>query len=124
MDEYEGALRHRYVDPPCQLLAEIHSTLIYLLRTVSFVRHSAVISLMDIVENPSLDSDEIYGVSVSELTTAMADVGNNWERAPLRHNEGRAGWEESLIGCLKDVRIYPLFENWRLFLTSTRAVAA
>ena len=51
---------------------------------------------------PEADGDEL-GVTVEELTTAMADVGNNWERTPLRHSEGREGWEESLVGCLKDV---------------------
>lgn len=48
-------------------------------------------------------SDSVLGVSVDDLTTAMADVGNNWERVPLRHAEGREGWEEALVGCLKDV---------------------
>jgi bromodomain adjacent to zinc finger domain protein 1A len=110
MDEYEGALRHRYVEPPCQLLAEIHSTLVYLLRTVNFHRHSAVESLMalqEALEEQGQEESEEYGVSTSDLLAAMADVGNNWERAPLRHNEDRAGWEESLVGCLKDVNLHP-----------------
>jgi bromodomain adjacent to zinc finger domain protein 1A len=47
--------------------------------------------------------EEEMGVTIEQLIQAMADVGNNWERAPLRHNEGREGWEESLVGCLKDV---------------------
>ena len=47
--------------------------------------------------------DDDLGVTIEELTTAMADVGNNWERTPLRHSEGRDGWEESIVGCLKDV---------------------
>ena len=51
------------------------------------------------------DGDDL-GVTVKELTTAMADVGNNWERTPLRHSEGREGWEESLVGCIKDVRLF------------------
>ena len=50
--------------------------------------------------------DDGLGVTVKELTTAMADVGNNWERTPLRHGEGREGWEESLVGCIKDVRLF------------------
>lgn len=53
--------------------------------------------------NTSEDDDDDFGVTIEELTTAMADVGNNWERTPLRHNEGREGWEESLVGCIKDV---------------------
>ena len=102
MDEYEAALRHSVVEPTCPLLAEIHSTLIYNLRTVPSNRHAAVLSLTDADQNPDHEED-LFGVSVDTLTSAMADLGNNWERAPLRHAEGRDGWEESLIGCLKDV---------------------
>lgn len=36
----------------------------------------------------------------------MSEVGNNWERVPLRAAEGREGWEEALVGCLTDVNIY------------------
>ncbi|KAI0321703.1 chromatin remodeling complex protein [Amylostereum chailletii] len=117
MDEYEAALRHRLVEPPCHLLAEIHSTLIYNLRTVNFTRHSALVSLMSLQDDPDYEEDESYGVSISELTTAMADVGNNWERAPLRHSEGREGWEESLIGCLKDHATVENFPELRKILT-------
>lgn len=46
---------------------------------------------------------EVLGVSTSHLMETARDIGNNWERAPLRLAEGREGWEESLIGCLKDV---------------------
>ena len=99
LDEFEHAIRHALVEPPCQLIAEIHSSLIYNLRTVTFQRHSAVMSLM----SDSEDGDDDLGITTEELTTAMADVGNNWERTPLRHGEGREGWEESLVGCLKDV---------------------
>ena len=37
-------------------------------------------------------------------TDAMAEVGGNWERVALRVNEGREGWEDAMVGCLKDVR--------------------
>ncbi len=105
MDEFEQALRHSLVEPACNLIAEIHSTLIYNLRTVPFTRHSAVLSLLD--QRTDLGGeDEVLGVSLDDLTSAVADVGNNWERAPLRHAEGREGWEESLIGCLKDVSTF------------------
>ncbi|KAF9056339.1 chromatin remodeling complex protein [Panaeolus papilionaceus] len=104
LDEFEHALRHTAVDQPCPLLAEVHSTLIYNLRTVSFVRHSAIIHMLKKKEEAEASdaSDSVLGVSVDDLTTAMADVGNNWERVPLRHAEGREGWEEALVGCLKD----------------------
>ena len=43
----------------------------------------------------SEDGDDDLGITTEELTTAMADIGNNWERTPLRHVEGREGWEEA-----------------------------
>ena len=49
------------------------------------------------------EEPKIWGVSIDDLIGAMADVGNNWERVPLRHTEGRDGWEDALVGCLKDV---------------------
>jgi hypothetical protein len=55
------------------------------------------------MEDDDQEASEVLGISIDELTTAMAEVGNNWERVPLRHTEGREGWEEALVGCLKDV---------------------
>lgn len=106
MDEYEQALRHATVDVPCALISEIHSTLIYNLRTVPFNRHSAVVSLLEHVDSPDPD-EPVFGITTSTLIDAVRDIGNNWERAPLRLGEGREGWEESLIGCLKDVSSLP-----------------
>lgn len=102
LDELEHAIRHTLAEPPCQLVAEIHSSLVYNLRTVTFQRHSAVMSLMSASE----DGEDDLDITIEDLTTAMADVGNNWERTPLRHAEGREGWEESLVGCLKDVCLF------------------
>ncbi|KAI0094698.1 chromatin remodeling complex protein [Irpex rosettiformis] len=99
LDEFEGAIRHSHPDAPCPLISEVHSTLIYNLRTVPFTRHSAIISLFNSLEEADV---ETFGISTSALIDASRDIGNNWERAPLRHAEGREGWEESLIGCLKD----------------------
>lgn len=85
----------------------MHSTLVYNLRTVPFVRHGALLSLLKYKEDKvsSHEEEEVcYGVTVDDLTAAMADVGNNWERVPLRFSEGREGWEEAVVGCLKDVR--------------------
>lgn len=104
MDDYEQALRHTAVDPPCNLIAEAHSTLIYNLRTVPFTRQSAVLALVSL-EDKLGEKSEVLGVALEDLIDAVSDVGNNWERAPLRHAEGRDGWEESLIGCLKDVSV-------------------
>lgn len=105
LDEFEYAIRHTDIDLPCQLLAEIHSTLIYNLRTVPFIRHSAVLHFLrdkDAIDVEHED-DNILGVSIEQLTAAMSEHGNNWERVPLRHAEGREGWEYALVGCLKDV---------------------
>lgn len=122
MDEFEHALRHSVIEPYCQLLGEIHSMLIYNMRTVPFNRHSAILSLMNWKEENG--DEELLGVNIEQLTTAMADVGNNWERAPLRHSEGREGWEESLVGCLKDVgTFYAMagpFLTWPSFLACQR----
>jgi hypothetical protein len=107
LDEFEHAIRHSIPDTHCPLLAEVHATLIYNLRTVPFQRHSALLSLLrlkDEIEDSGQEDEAILGVSIDDLSGAMADVGNNWERVPLRHNEGREGWEDALVGCLKDVR--------------------
>lgn len=72
---------------------------------MTFQRHSALVSLLrlkDELEEKS-ERDDKFGVSIEGLSAAMADVGNNWERVPLRHAEGREGWEDALMGCLKDV---------------------
>lgn len=107
LDEFEQAIRHPHYDPPCPLLAEIHSIMIYNLRTVPFVRHSAVISLFQardrLLRDPDAMPERVHGVSLDELTDAIVDVGNNWERVPLRFSEVREGWEEAMLGCIKDV---------------------
>lgn len=102
LDEYEHALRHSIYDSPCLLIAELHSVLIYNLRTVPFNRHAAILSLLEL-KNTAADNEEEGATSIDDLVAAMADVGNNWERVPLKHSDGRVGWEEALIGCLKDV---------------------
>ena len=106
LDEFEHAIQHNMPDLPCPLLAEVHSTLIYNLRTVPFQRHSAVLSLLRYKETlvPPESEGTVLGVTLDQLTATMSDIGNNWERVPLRHSECRDGWEEALIGCLKDVR--------------------
>lgn len=97
-------MQHSVNDSPCPLLAEVHSTLIYNLRTVPFNRHSALLSLLRHRDDIDEADEEFLGVTIDQLTTAMADIGNNWERVPLRHAEGREGWEDALVGCLKDVK--------------------
>ncbi|KAG6879398.1 hypothetical protein C0992_003015 [Termitomyces sp. T32_za158] len=120
LDEFEHAIRHTLIDLPCALLAEVHSTLIYNLRTVAFQRHSALVSLMrmhEAAQDEGNDEDVVLGVPFDELTAAMADVGNNWERIPLRHTEGREGWEDALVGMLKDHATVITFPRLREILT-------
>ncbi|KAF9458184.1 chromatin remodeling complex protein [Collybia nuda] len=119
LDEFEHALRHTHPEPSCALLSEIHSTLIYNLRTVAFQRHSALVSLLRLKDEADQAGrkDAKFGVSIEELTAAMADVGNNWERVPLRHTEGREGWEDALMGCLKDHATITNFPRLQEILT-------
>lgn len=56
------------------------------------------------MQNEGIEDKGELGVSLDNLSAAMADVGSNWERVPLRHSEGREGWEDAMLGCLKDVR--------------------
>lgn len=119
LDDFEHALRHSVADPSCSLLAEIHSSLIYNLRTVPFIRHSAVLSLLHQKDNQKVpvdsddeDSNDGLDASADDLAAAMADIGNSWERVPLRHVEGREGWQDALVGCLKDVGCHRTFAQF------------
>lgn len=123
LDELEHALRHSMMEPSCGLLAEIHSTLIYNLRTVPFQRHNALLSLLRLRDEMTGGDNELHGVTIEQLTAAMADIGNNWERVPLRAAQGREGWEEALLGCLKDVRFVALSFN-RLLIALQHATVA
>ncbi|KAI0079592.1 hypothetical protein K474DRAFT_1658945 [Panus rudis PR-1116 ss-1] len=116
MDEFDHALRHSLRDPACVLIAEIHSTLIYNLRTVPFTRFSALQSLDELRNTVGAD-DRVLGVTLEQLENALTDIGNNWERAPLRLTEGREGWEESLVGCLKDHATTENFPRMREIFT-------
>ena len=112
LDEFEHAMRHSLIEPQCTLLSEIHSTLLYNLRTVSFQRHSAIRSMMYAENERMIAAGEspneptgytVFGVDFQQLSNALSEVGSNWERVPLRSSEGREGWEDAVVGCLKDV---------------------
>ncbi|KAG6842516.1 hypothetical protein C0991_000042 [Blastosporella zonata] len=62
-------------------------------------------------------NEDVLGISFDELTAAMAEVGNNWERVPLRNMEGREGWEDALVGMLKDHATVTNFPRLREILT-------
>lgn len=119
LDDYEHALRHSLSDPPCNLLAEIHSVLIYNLRTIPYERHASITSLRELEYRNKCEGHEDGVVSIDDLVSRMEPWGNNWERVPLKHSDGRTGWQGALIGCLKDVSEYlatcvsqPLTEAW------------
>lgn len=101
LDELEHAIRHSDLDQPVTLIAEIHSSLIYALRALSTHRHLAVLSLLEELDEMDVEG----GVATEVLTDALAEIGNNWERQPLRADEGRYGWEEAMVGCIKDVSV-------------------
>ncbi|KAJ6604346.1 chromatin remodeling complex protein [Mycena vulgaris] len=114
LDEFEHAIQHSVAEVP------VHSSLIYNLRTVTFQRHSALVSLLrlrDSLVEEGREDDKVFGVTVDELTAAMAEVGNNWERVPLRQSEAREGWEDALFGCLKDHATLTNFPTLREVLT-------
>ncbi|KAJ6519530.1 chromatin remodeling complex protein [Mycena sanguinolenta] len=120
LDEFEHTIQHSVAETPCSMLAEVHTSLIYNLRTVPFQRHAAVLSLLfekDRLLNEGKEDVKVLGVSIDELTAAMAEVGNNWERVALRHSEGRDGWEDALFGCLKDHATLANFPSLREVLT-------
>ena len=100
MDEYEYALKHTLGS---NLITEIHSVLIYNLRTIPFQRHAAILSLLE--EKERGPSSEVTLVPIERLLECVVEVGSNWERIPLKHGDNRHGWEEALVGCLKDVSI-------------------
>ena len=107
LDEFERALRHGLVDPPCRLLSEIHVALLNVIAEKPFDRHCAVVSLMDLknVESTPYDKDDDWQVEIDELLAALADVGVSWEVTlpALVGDEKREGWENTLVGVLKDV---------------------
>ncbi|KAJ6574807.1 chromatin remodeling complex protein [Mycena capillaripes] len=120
LDEFEHGVQHSVAETPCAMLAEVHSALIYNLRTVQFQRHSAVLSLLyerDRLLNEGGEDVKVFGVTIDELTAAMTEVGNNWERVALRHSDGREGWEDALFGCLKDHATLTNFPTLREVLT-------
>jgi bromodomain adjacent to zinc finger domain protein 1A len=100
LDEYEHALRHALPEYPCTLISEIHNALIFAIkeRGTPPTKHAAVISLME--DSGEMDESE---EQQDGLLGAMADFGNEWDKKVLKEKDGRKGWEEVLIGLLKDV---------------------
>lgn len=112
LDEYEHALRHATADPPCALIAESHVALMTVLRNQHPTKHHpAVVSLMQEDDGPE---DVISG---EDLLNRLEAYGNNWEKVSLKAADGREGWEDALIGCLKDNASTTNFPRLRAVLT-------
>ena len=112
MDEYEKALRHSVIDPPCRLIAEIHVCLINLIQERPFERHAAIVSLMELKDvlpetKHAHEREDDWWVEIDELLAALAEVGVSWESSllssVLKAEADRDGWECLMVGVLKDV---------------------
>jgi len=86
-------------DSYCFLIAEIHTCLAYNIRQVPGQRNTASTSLYE-VDQEGMNS--VNGPPTEELLNALAARGGNWERAPLRNTPDREGWQDAIIGLLKD----------------------
>jgi hypothetical protein len=83
-------------------MAEIHTCLAYNIRQVPGQRNTASTSLYEAShEHDGLDDG--LKTTTEELLNALATRGGNWERAPLRNTPDREGWQDAIIGLLKDV---------------------
>lgn len=110
LDDYQNALRHCIVDLPCSLITELHVSLLNVLKEKPPNTPAAVGSLMRLREHPQTqagseawDGEGDREVTIDQLLKALSDVGNGWERRALKEKDGRKGWEEALVGCIKDV---------------------
>jgi len=98
------------------MVSEIHIALINIARERSNERHCAVLSLLELKnteesEQVMDEKEDDWQVDIDELVAALTDVGSNWESVSLKSKEGREGWEEVLVGFLKDVSPFMLF-SW------------
>ncbi|KAG8903371.1 hypothetical protein FRB99_003393 [Tulasnella sp. 403] len=128
LDEYEKALRHSLVDPACQLMAEIHVSLVAMISERPFERHCAILSLMELkdaenelaVKAKEFEKEDDWQVEIDELLAALADVGVSWESnlPALVVSDDREGWEAVLVGVLKDYATVATFPRLRPILTS------
>ena len=103
LDDFEKGIRHMG-QTPCFLIAEIHSCLVYNIRQVASQRNIAMASLYEVQQSPQHSGKHTGNeVSIDQLLEVLRERGNNWERAPLRSTARREGWQEAVIGLLKDV---------------------
>jgi bromodomain adjacent to zinc finger domain protein 1A len=115
LDEYESSLRHTLVEVPCTMIAEIHIALVNIARERPSERHCAILSLLELKtdaedggddqENKAKmhENEDDWQVDIDELVAALTDIGNSWESVTFKGKDGRDGWEEVLVGFLKDV---------------------
>jgi len=122
LDEFEASIRHSTTEIPCLLIAEVHVALMGVLRNLYGQKtQPALVSLMQ------EDDSEADLVPVQDLLTRMEPFGQMWDKTPPKTSDGRVGWEDALIGCLKDVRIScpcglePRFRTTLVYLYSIAA---
>jgi hypothetical protein len=121
LDEFEKAILHSG-DEHCSLIAEVHSCLVYNIRQVTSQKNVAISSLYEhSQENTSVAEEDNDLVPIDELIEAMRERGSNWERSPLRSTSAREGWEEAVIGLLKDV--CPYFSVRQMYLQTCSYIA-
>lgn len=84
-------------------MAEVHTCLAYNIRQVTGQRNTASSSLYETYQS-SIQVDGESVLPIEELLTALSARGGNWERSPLRNTPNRDGWQDAVIGLIKDVR--------------------
>ncbi|KDQ09270.1 hypothetical protein BOTBODRAFT_58767 [Botryobasidium botryosum FD-172 SS1] len=133
LDEYENALRHSVAEPPCQLVSEIHASLLHVVKELPQNKRSTILSTpedsdtggaseeddaMDVDgETGRANGDAGGGVPMDQLAVALKEVGNGWEKKVLKEKDGRKGWEATLVGCLRDHASIQALPNLRRILT-------
>jgi hypothetical protein len=63
------------------------------------------------------DDADCGGVSIDELLETLSGIGNNWVKMSLKEKDGRKGWEEAIVGCIKDYATTPSLPGLRPILT-------
>ncbi|KAH7104205.1 hypothetical protein BKA62DRAFT_497973 [Auriculariales sp. MPI-PUGE-AT-0066] len=112
LDDFESALRHNTSEVTCSLIAEVHVALMGVLRNLHAQKHQpALVSLMQ------EDDAETDLVPVQDLLTRMETYGQTWEKQLPKAADGRSGWEDSLVGCLKDNASVQSFPRLRDIVT-------
>ncbi|WFD34868.1 dolichyl-P-Glc:Glc1Man9GlcNAc2-PP-dolichol alpha-1,3-glucosyltransferase [Malassezia cuniculi] len=117
-DDLDAALRHPTHDPPCALLAEVHTALLQtvvrdgahskelapaMIEAKQRQREQVAVPEAPIPDDASAISSDLDDLDESPervVIDAAHDIGHQWERRALRIEDGRRGWETHVVGCL------------------------